>query len=87
MNHRGSVAYCGRPARLVDGGKVSVMSLTNSTADPWTTGDLTILERCASVGLPAVVIALKLGRCVSAVRVKAAEYGVRLDSSVCERRS
>ncbi|MGZ0146035.1 hypothetical protein ACXJJ3_03090 [Kribbella sp. WER1] len=49
-----------------------------TVTEPWSAGDLTVLQRCATAGLPTVVIALKLGRCVDAVRGKAAEAGVAL---------
>ena len=48
-------------------------------ARPWSAGDLAVLECCATIGLPTLVIALKLGRRVEAVRGKAAETGVALD--------
>lgn len=54
------------------------MSAEDPTARPWSAGELTVLERCATAGLPAVMIALQLGRGVDAVRGKAAETGVPL---------
>jgi hypothetical protein len=54
------------------------MVVTCSTSRPWTDGELTVLELCATSGLPALVIALKLGRDVDSVRGMAAETGVRL---------
>jgi hypothetical protein len=60
------------------------VSLTSSAGGSWTQGDQIVLEQCVSVGLPTVVIALKLGRCVETVRTKAAETGVRLDPPEAE---
>lgn len=55
-----------------------IMSVEEPVARPWSAGDPTVLELCAAAGMPAVVVALKLRRCVDAVRSKAAESGVRL---------
>ncbi|NIK58573.1 hypothetical protein [Kribbella shirazensis] len=57
------------------------MSVISSSEASWTRGDQLVLERCVSAGLPTVVIALKLGRCVETVRVKAAETGIQLNPS------
>ncbi|MBP2352059.1 hypothetical protein JOF29_003142 [Kribbella aluminosa] len=46
------------------------MSVEKPIARPWSVGDLKALERCATAVLPALVIALKLGRGVLAVQGK-----------------